>query len=102
MPVLDRPAACLMPSRNSFTKRVLSTSSSHQNPIPPSPLSSPVLLSTMTAPLPPGTLIRLVRVGSPVVLGTLGLVRYTGNPRFVVIRLPAPGPFCRSSVIFDP
>src|SRR5579885_2013158 len=100
MPVLERPAACLMPSRNSLTKRVLSTSSSHQNPIPPRPFSSPVLLSTMTAPLPPGTLMRRVRVGNPDVLGTLGFVRYTGKPRLVVIMLLAGDTgVCRSSAI---
>jgi hypothetical protein len=75
MPALDSPAVCLMPSRNILTKRLVSTSSSHQKPRPPIPFNSSELLSTMTETRPPGTLIRFVRVGMPFVAGTLGFVR---------------------------
>jgi len=39
------------------------------------PFSTPVELSRMTDPFPPGTLIRLARVGRLCACGTLGFVR---------------------------
>jgi len=88
-----------MPSRNSFTNRLASTSSCHHRPRPPMPLISPVPLSMMTDAFPPGTSNRFCRVAMPCGPGMEGLTRYTGIPRLVATALFSGRNFCPFSVI---